>query len=68
MNVYLEEDELPWQWVRLKNVIRLNMLKLIYVGFQISVGNVNERVKQHEEEVMEDAKRLTSTSSVSIEK
>jgi hypothetical protein len=51
-----------------KNVIRLNMLKLIYFGFQISVGNVNERVKQHEEEVMEDAKRLTSISSVSIDK
>jgi hypothetical protein len=50
---------------RFKNVIRL---KLIYVGFQISVGNVNERVKQHEEEVMEDAKRLTSIPSMSIDK
>jgi DNA-binding Lrp family transcriptional regulator len=51
-----------------KNVIRLNMLKLFYFGFQISVGNVKERVKLHEEEVMEDVKRLTSTSSVSIDK
>jgi DNA-binding Lrp family transcriptional regulator len=44
------------------------MLKLFYFGFQISVGNVKERVKLHEEEVMEDVKRLTSTSSVSIDK
>jgi hypothetical protein len=44
------------------------MLKLIYVGFQISVGNVNKTVKQDEKEVIEDVKKLTSISSVSIDK
>jgi hypothetical protein len=44
------------------------MLVYICLGFQISVGTVNERVRQHEEEVMEDAKRLGSKSSTSTGK
>jgi hypothetical protein len=44
------------------------MLVLICFGFQISVSIGNERVRQHEEEVIEDAERLASISSMSTEK
>ena len=70
MNVYLEEEELPWQWVGKPRLFAFNIfiLNSLLYPFQISVGNAAERKRQSEEEAIDEATKLSSTSSTPQQK